>query len=75
MSNICEYPSVNFGKKVNTENESVLTNPNSSINMRSSSNGFKETSNQTGMGLTRYNKTTKDKFLVFNRLVEGIIEI
>jgi len=72
MSNICEYPSVDFGKKAGGfENESTMTNVSS--NMRSSSNGFNGT--QLSMNITRFNKTSKGKFVVFTKLVDGIIII
>lgn len=71
MSNICEYPSVDFGKKsTNYENDSIITN--SSANIRSSSNGFNVTS-QMSMGIsgfTKYNKTSKEKFMIF-KIIDG----
>ncbi len=72
MGNICEFPSVDFGKKTHYKDNIISINTTSkSINMRSNSTGFKEISSQLNLGFTRYNKTNKDKFLIFNRLVDG----
>ncbi len=82
MGNICEYPSVDFDKKMhydNNNNNSITASNNfinttsKATNMRSNSTGFKEISSQLNLGFTSYNKTNKDKFVIFNKLIDGII--
>lgn len=74
MGNICEFPpTINFAKKISGYEGQDITTP-TQTNLRIS-NGFRDSLNQFNSGftrtLTRYNKTTKDKFLVFNKLIES----